>query len=149
MSIQFECLANGTNCDLDGASTHVIALATGTSMDMFGKGSDELDSIVNGDVGEHDIHIMEGFDEVLPMVPIALPFCMRHHHDARINALPFSLEKMHEAILLFRQKPCHEQFCRGKDELKVSKNLLSEMTNVWSVAMLWWKVPMPCWPWCC
>ena len=83
---------------------------------------------------------MERFDELFPMVPILLLFHVRCCHDASVDTLPFSSEKMCEAILLFRQKPCHEQFCSGKDELNESKNSVSEMMNVWSVAMLQWKV---------
>ena len=119
---------------------HWITLAACASMDIFSKGGDEFNSVISGDIGEHGVHVMEGFDELFPMVPVMLPFSMRCHHDTSIDALPFSSEKMHEAILLLRQKPCHEQFCNGKEELKVSKKLLSEMTNVWLVAMLRWKV---------
>ena len=140
MSVQFKGLADGADCNLDGASAHSIALATGASMDIFGKGGDEFDSVVGGDVGEHGVHVTEGFDKLFPMAPVMLPFCVRRRHDASINASPFSSEKTHEAILLLRWKPCHEQFCSGKEELKVSKKSLSEMANVWLVAMLRWKV---------
>ena len=74
---------------------------------------------------KHGVHVMERFDGAFPMLPVALPFCVRHHHDASINALPFSSEKMHEVILVLQWKPCHEQFCNGKEELKRSKNLSS------------------------
>ena len=140
MSVQFKGLSDGTDCDLDGASVHSIALATGASMDIFGKGGDEFDSVIGGDVGEHGVHVMEGFDELFPMVPVMLPFHVRCRHNASIDTLPFSSEKTCEAILLLRRKPHHKQFCSGKEELKVSKKSLSEMTNVWLVAMLQWKV---------
>ena len=106
----------------------------------FSKGGDELNAVIKGDICEHGVHVTERFEELFPMVSTALPFHVRHHHDASIDALPFSSEKTHEAILLFRWKPCHEQFCSGKDELNVSKISVSEMTNVWSVAVLRWKV---------
>ena len=140
MSVQFKGLSNGTDCDLDSASMHSIALATGAGMDIFSKGGDEFNSVISGDIGEHGVHVMEGFDELFPMVPVMLPFSMRCHHDTSIDALPFSSEKMHEAILLLRQKPCHEQFCNGKEELNVSKSSSSWMLKVWSVAVLQWKV---------
>ena len=139
-SIQFECLANGTDCNLDSACLNSDALATGTSVDMLSEGGEEFDAVECGDSGEHGVHAMEGFDELFPMVPIVLPFLVRHHHDASINALPFSLEKTQEASLLLRQKPCHEQFCSGKEELNVSKNLSLGMLKVLSVAVLQWKV---------
>ena len=129
-SIQFESLADGTDHDLDGACLNLDALATGTSVDMLSKGCEELDAVMGGDGGELGVHIMEGFNESFPMVLVALPFLVRHHHDASIDASPFSLEKMQEASLLLRWKPCHEQFCSGKDELKVSKNSSSGMLKV-------------------
>ena len=91
-----------------------IAMAAGPSMDMFGKGGDEFNSVINGDIGKHGVHIMEGFDEAFPMVPIVPPFCVRCRHDASINASPFSAEKMREAILVLRWRPCHEQFVKGR-----------------------------------
>ena len=75
MSIQLKGLANGAY--LDDASVDVIALAAGTSMDVFGKGGDEFDLVISGDVGKHGVHVMEGFDEAFPMVPIVLPFHVR------------------------------------------------------------------------
>ena len=117
-----------------------IALATGTSADMLNEGCEEFDAVIGGDVGEFGVHIMEGFNQSFPMVPIVLPFHVRHRHNTSIDALPFSSEKMHEASLLLKRKPCHKQFCNGKDELKVSKNLSSGMSKVRSVAVLWWKV---------
>ena len=83
---------------------------------------------------------MERFDESFPMVPVALPFLVSRRHNASIDALPFSLEKTQEASLLLKRKPCHEQFCSGKDELNVSKNLSLGMLKVRSVAVLWWKI---------
>ena len=109
---------------------HSIALAAGASMDIFGKGSDEFDSVIGGDIGEHGVHIMEGFDKLFLMALVMLPFHVRCCHDASIDASPFSSEKTCEAILLLRRKPCHEQFCSGKEELKVCKKSLSEMVNV-------------------
>ena len=83
---------------------------------------------------------MEGFDELLPMVPVVLPFFVRHRHNASIDASPFSSEQTRETSLLLKQKPCHKQFCRGKEELKVSKKSSSGMVKVSSVAVLRWKV---------
>ena len=54
-AIQLKCLADGTDCNLDGASTNLIALSTGASTDMFSKGGDEFDSVINGDVGVHHL----------------------------------------------------------------------------------------------
>ena len=113
MSIQVKCLADGADGNLDGASRHSVALATGASMDIFGKGGDEFDLVIGGDIGEHGVHIMVGFDELFPMAPVTLPFRMRCHHDTSIDASPFSSEKTHEVILLLRWKPCHEQ-CSGR-----------------------------------
>ena len=103
---------------------------------MLSKGCEEFDVVVGGDSGELGVHIMEGFNESFPIMPIALPFLVRCCHDASINTLPFSLEKTQEASLLLRRKPCHEQFCSGKDELNMSKNSSSWMLKVWSVAVL-------------
>ena len=70
MSIQFKGLANSTYHNLDGASSDVITLATGGSMEMFGEGGNEFDSVISGDISEHGVHSMERFIEVfLQMVP--------------------------------------------------------------------------------
>ena len=108
-SVQFEGLADGADHDLDGASAYLDALAAGTRADMLGKGSEEFDSLVGGDVCELGVHTMERGDEQSPMVPIAEPFCVSRRHDASVDASPFSSEKTREVILVFRQKPCHEQ----------------------------------------
>ena len=92
-SVQFEGLANGTDHDLDGACSNSDALAIGASADMLSEGCEEFDVVMCGDGGEHGVHIMEGFDESFPMVPIAIPFLVRCHHDASVDASPFSSEK--------------------------------------------------------
>ena len=109
VSIQFKGLANhGAYHDLDGTSSDTIALATSASMDVFGEGTDEFDSVISGYIGEHGVHSMERFNEAFPMVPVVLPFHVRCCHDTSVDALPFSSEKMHEVILMLWQKPCHK-----------------------------------------
>ena len=63
---------------------------------MFSECGEEFNAFIGGDIlCELGVHVMEeGFDELFPMVPIVLPFHVRCHHDASINASPFSLEKM-------------------------------------------------------
>ena len=41
-SIQFKGLANGTDHDLNGASTHPLTLTAGARADLFGKGGRSL-----------------------------------------------------------------------------------------------------------
>ena len=69
-----------------------MATWTVPAMHIFGKSGEELDSLHGGDRGKHWVHVMEGCDEVCPMVPIALPFLVIHRHDASIDAVPLSLE---------------------------------------------------------
>ena len=107
---------------------------------MLSKGCEEFNAVVGGDSDELGVHVMERFDESFPMVPVVLPFLVSRRHDASIGASPFSSEKTQEASLLLKWKPCHEQFCSGKDELNVSKNSSSGMLKVRSVAVLRWKV---------
>ena len=107
---------------------------------MLSKSGKEFDAVERGDGGEHGVHATEGGDKLLSMVPIVPPFLVSRRHNTSVNALPFSSEQTRETSLLLRRKPCHEQFCSGKEELNVSKNSLSVMLNVLSVAMLRWKV---------
>ena len=74
------------------------------------------------------------------MLPIMLPFFVIHCHDASINALPLSSEKMSEVILELRQKLHQELSCKGKVELKRCKKSSSGRVNVSLVAVLQWKV---------
>ena len=64
MSVHFESLADGTDSDLDSASTDLLALTAVTMVDIFGKCGEELDSLCCGDVGEVGVHVTEGSDEV-------------------------------------------------------------------------------------
>ena len=113
------------------------ALATGASADMLSEGGEEFDAIECGDSGEHRVHATEGSNELFPMVPVVPLFLVSCRHDASVNASPFfSSEQTQEISLLLRQKPCHEQFCSGKEELNVSKNSLSVMLKVLSMAVL-------------
>ena len=73
-------------------------------VDMFSKGSEKFDSLGSGDICELGIHMMEGHNEFCPMLPIALPFLVICRHDASVNALPLSSEKMSEVILELRWK---------------------------------------------
>ena len=73
-SIHVKSLANGTGSNLYGSSSDLLSLATVAFMDVFSKGSDEFDSLDGGDICELGVHMMEGHDEVCPMVLIALPF---------------------------------------------------------------------------
>ena len=41
----------------------LLALTAVAMVDMFGKCSEEFDSLCGGGVGEHGIHMMEGCDE--------------------------------------------------------------------------------------
>ena len=75
-AVQFEGLVDGTDCNLDGDCSNVEALATGTSVDMFSEGCDELDAVIGGDCSELGVHIMEGCYEALPMVPVILPLSL-------------------------------------------------------------------------
>ena len=97
---------------------------------MLSKGSEEFDAVEHGDGGEHGVHATERINELFPIVPVAPPFLVSHHHNASIDVLPFSSEQTQETSLLLRQKPCHEQFCSGKEKLNVSKNLLLVMLKV-------------------
>ena len=108
MAIQFKGLADGTDCNLDSACLNLLALPTGARADMLSEGCDEFDVVIGGDGGELGVHIMERFDEVFPMVPVALPFLVRCCHDASIDASPLSSEKTREASLLLNWKPCHK-----------------------------------------
>ena len=118
MSIQFKCLADGTDsADLYGPSSDLLFLATVAIMDVFGKGSNEFDSLDGGDIGELRVHMMEGCNEVCPMVPIALPFFVICCHDASIDALSLSSEKTTKVILELRWKLHSEVSCKGKVEL--------------------------------
>ena len=93
-SIQFEGLADaGADRDLDSASAYVDALATGARADLLGKGGEEFDSLVGGDVCELGVHTTERGNEQSPMVPIPEPFHVRCCHNASVDALPFSSEK--------------------------------------------------------
>ena len=62
-------------------------------MDMLSKGHDEFNSLDGGDRGELGVHIVEGHNEVFPMVPLTLPFFVICGHNASINVLPLSSEK--------------------------------------------------------
>ena len=121
MSIHFESLANGTDSDLDSASSDLLSLATVASAYMFSKGGDKFNSLDGGDICELGVHATEGHNEVCPMVPIALSFFVIRHHDASVNALPLSLEKTSKVILELRQKLCHEMSCKKKVELNKCK----------------------------
>ena len=114
MSIQFEGLADGTDGNLYGASSDPLTFATLPTMYMFSKSGDELDLLDSGDGGEHGVHVMEGHNEVCPMLPIALPFFVIHCHDASIDAAPLSSEKTSKVSLELRQQLCHEESCNGK-----------------------------------
>ena len=64
MSVHFESLADGADSDLDSAGMDLLALTTVAMADMFGKSSEEFDSVCGGDVCELGVHVTEGRDKV-------------------------------------------------------------------------------------
>ena len=64
------------------------------------------------------------------MFPVTLPFFVICRHNASVDALPLSLEKMSEVSLELRQKLHQELSCKRKVELNKCKKSSSGMVNV-------------------
>ena len=116
---------------MDSAGSDLLSLTTAAGANMFGKGSEKFNSLGSGDICELGIHVTEGRNELCPMLPIALPLFVIRCHDANINALPLSSEKMSKVILELRQKLHQEVSCKGEVELNKCKKSSSGRANIW------------------
>lgn len=116
-----------------GASADSSATAVVTAPDPFSNCSEQFDAFGCWDCGEQGVHASKGFDEVSPMVPIALPLTVIRRHDPSVDASPLSSEQTREMSLSLNRKTRQELFCRGKVEENNCKNSVSDIWKVLSV----------------